>query len=133
MTNEQQKAKQLAELLTAFADGKQLEYYFHPENEWRDIEDTESIILGINACYEIRIKPETKRIALNQQDLIDRVKENKTMWVKYEQFQCEYYLITSFSPLHVMFAGTEIDYDLLRVFGTFLDNTPCYKEVECEL
>lgn len=33
MTNEQQKAKELAELLTAFSDGKQLEY--QTENlEW---------------------------------------------------------------------------------------------------
>ena len=86
----------------------------------------------IDNTRQIRIKPGTKRIALTQQDLIDRELSNKTMWVKYEQFQCEYYLITSFSPLHVMFAGTEIDYDLLLQFGTFLDGTPCYKEVESE-
>ena len=83
MSNEQQKAKELAELLIAFADGKQFEYNFYPENEWRKIEDVESIIIAIKAGYEIRIKPETKRIPLTQQDLIDRIKEGKTMWIKH--------------------------------------------------
>ena len=137
MNNEQEKARELAKLLNAFADGKQLQYKIIIASDrgfdWRDFSGTYNQLLHkIIDQIQFRIKPETRRIALNQQDLIDRVKENKTMWVKYEQFQCEYYLITSFSPLHVMFAGTEIDYDLLRVFGTFIDNSPCYKEVECE-
>ena len=133
MTNEQEKARELAGLLTAFADGKRLQCSLtntYDSAIWDD--DLESLLSDIQSGWKFRIKPETKRIALNQQDLIDRVKENKTMWVKYEQFQCEYYLITSFSPLHVMFAGTEIDYDLLLQFGTFLDKSPCSKEVECE-
>lgn len=127
MTNEQQKAKELAKLLTAFADGKQLEYYFHPENEWRDIEDTESIILGINACYKIRVKPETKRVPLTMQDMIDRELSGKTMRLNVME------LILAWNHNFVTTAGNTYCYNyLLDNEFTFLDGTPCYKEVECE-
>ena len=71
MTNEQEKAKELAKLLTAFADGKQLQY---KDEEWYNYSGNyfKAFLKDFADNYSIRIKPETKRIALNQQDLIDR-------------------------------------------------------------
>ena len=68
MNNEQQKAKELAELLTAFADGKQLEY--QTENlEWFG---TTSLMYIADSVIDnkrhIRIKPETK---LNKETAIE--------------------------------------------------------------
>ena len=74
MTNEQQKAKELAELLNAFTEGKQLQFLDN-YNRWCDyccsIGDIAEEFLTIEDI-QIRIKPETKRIPLTQQDLIDR-------------------------------------------------------------
>ena len=84
-----------------------------------------------NGC-NYRIKPEPKRVPLNQQDLIERIKGGKTMWVKYEQFDNKYWQITGFDSYSVYFAFDEIDYDLLKEFGTFIDGTPCSKEADHE-
>lgn len=132
MTYEQQKAKELAELLIAFSEGKQLEYNFYPENEWRKIEDVESIIIAIKAGYEIRIKPETKREPLNQQDLIERRKLGfEAMWVK--NSKGDEYFINGITDGGIHFGKAYLLYEeLLESNLTFLDGTPCYKEVDCE-
>ena len=121
MTNEQQKAKELAELLTAFADGKQLEYKAY-DNElckrisWIPID-------------RLRIKPETKRVPFTMQDLIDRIKEGKTMWIALTYGGiCQQ--ITSFSWEYFTTNVGTYNYDQLAEKFTFLDGTPCYKEVE---
>ena len=132
MTNEQQKAKELAELLNAFADGKQLEWDSYAGFVNMKYDDLKQLTDIFNSGRPIRIKPEPKRVPLNQQDMIDRIKEGKTMWVKYEQFDIKYWQIAGFDLYSVFFAFDEIDYDLLSEFGTFLDDAPCYKEVEDE-
>ena len=128
MTNEQIKAKELVELLNAFADGKQLEYNFYPENEWRKIEDVESIIIAIKAGYEIRIKPETKRVPLTMQDLIDRINSHKPMYVKHGK---AHRAIQDFNDETVFFFDDEFTYEQFMGL-VWYDNTPCYKEVENE-
>ena len=128
MTNEQQKAKELATLLTAFADGKQLEYQSQ-QFGWCG-----TISLGyiadsvIDNKRQIRIKPETKRIALNQQDLIDRELSGKTMRVKHG-IACM--LIQDFNDELVFFSDDEFSYEQLTNLE-WIDNTPCYKEVNNE-
>ena len=129
MTNEQQKAKELAELLTAFADGKQMEY--QTENlEWFGTTSLMYIADSvIDNKRQIRIKPETKRIALNQQDLIDRELSGKTISVIYNKMVSH---ILRYSDSKIYFSEKEIrDYEYLTDF-TFIDGTPCYKEVEDE-
>ena len=130
MNNEQQKAKELAKLLNAFADGKQLQLYYPGESLWRDSNITLSVLLfRFNEGVHIRIKPETKRIALNQQDLIDRELSGKTISVIYNKMVSH---ILRYSDSKIYFSEKEIrDYEYLTDF-TFLDGTPCYKEVECE-
>ena len=78
---------------------------------------------------QIRIKPETKRIALNQQDLIDRELSGKTISVIYNKMVSH---ILRYSDSKIYFSEKEIrDYEYLTDF-TFIDGTPCYKEVEDE-
>ena len=121
MTNEQQKAKELAELLTAFADGKQLKYKAYDNKlckriSWIPID-------------RLRIKPETKRVPFTMQDLIDRIKEGKTMWIALTYGGiCQQ--ITSFSWEYFTTNVGTYNYDQLAEKFTFLDGTPCYKEVE---
>ena len=128
MTNEQEKAKKLAELLTAFADGKQLQYEDECDGTWEDCilsASLNGIMENFAAGFYFRIKPETKRVPLTMQDLVDRVKENKTMWLSINE------LILRFTDTHMYTSNGGIPY--LFAFQhhyTFLDNSPCYKEVE---
>ena len=80
---------------------------------------------------EYRIKPETKRVPLTMQDLIDRIKEGKTMWIALTDGGiCQQ--ITSFSWEYFTTNVGTYNYDQLAEKFTFHDGTPCYKEVESE-
>ena len=131
MTNEQEKAKELATLLTAFAEGKQLQF-LNDEGYWCDyqatIKDIAEEFLSIESI-QIRIKPERKTVALTQQDLIDRELSDKTISVIYNGMVSH---ILRYSDSKIYFSEKEIrDYEYLTDFK-FLDGTPCYKEVESE-
>ena len=131
MTNEQQKAKKLAELLTAFADGKQLQYEDECDGTWEDCilsASLNGIMENFASGFYFRIKPETKRVPLTMQDLIDRIKEDKTMWIALTDGGiCQQ--ITSFSWVYFTTNVGTYNYDQLAEKFTFLDDTPCYKEV----
>ena len=133
MTNEQEKAKELAELLNAFAEGKQLEYYIECESVWCDYSKPQLpwILDHIKMDGQIRIKPETKRIALNQQDLINRELSNQTMWIRLIEGGT-YQRIIAFGKEHLTVNGGTLYYGVLVDNYEFLDGTPCYKEVEDE-
>ena len=132
MTNEQIKAKELAELLTAFADGKQFEYKAFDNELWEDfLEPTIKRISSI-PIDRLRIKPETRRVPLTKEDLVERIKNNQTLLIIDKQFQT----IHNFEYI--------LD-DCVRYFGyiepiefidlmsySFADGTPCYKEVNNE-
>ena len=129
MTNEQQKAKELAKLLTAFADGKQLQF-LNDEGYWCDYQatliDIVEEFLGLDNI-QIRIKPETKRVPLTRQDLIDRELSGKTMRLSNGD------LILSWNDKIIRTINDYTGYEYLLNFNkTFLDGTPCYKEVESE-
>lgn len=129
MNNEQQKAKELAVLLTAFADGKPLEWF--NQCKWIEVPIgclVKTVLVDYSVGIPFRIKPETKRIALTQQDLIDRIKEGKTMWVVRDKTMS---FITDFNKNYVYFGEDVPNYDGIMSY-TFLDGSPCYKEVECE-
>ena len=133
MTNEQIKAKELAELLNAFAEGKQLQIEVDGY-KWKDyFPNLDTLKVKIYNDEILRVKPETKRIPLTQQDLIDRIKEGKTMWIKHN-ITNHIENIIAFTPMFVSLHShiDSVEYPYLMELGTFLDGTPCYKEVECE-
>ena len=78
--------------------------------------------------FDYRIKPEPKRVPLTMQDLIDRELIGKTMRVKHG-IACM--LIQDFNDELVFFSDDEFSYEQLTSLE-WIDNTPCYKEVECE-
>ena len=129
MNNEQQKAKELAELLNAFADGKPLQFAYkdgwseyRPCNLYRILTDFQS------GDLVIRIKPETKRIALNQQDMIDRINSHKPMYVKHGK---AHRAIQDFNDETIFFFDDEFTYEQFMGL-VWYDGTPCSKEVDCE-
>ena len=131
MNSEQEKAKKLAELLTAFSNGKQLQY--QTENlEWFG---TTSLMYVADSVIDnkrqIRIKPETKRVPLTKDDLVDRIKEGKTMWIKLIG-SSTYQQIIAFGKEHFKVNCGTLYYGVLVDNYEFIDCTPCYKEVESE-
>ena len=129
MTNEQQKAKELAELLNAFSEGNQLEFAYG--NEWAEYKP--SNLYRILTDFQsgdlvIRIKPETKRVPLTMQDLIDRINSHKPMYVKHGK---AHRAIQDFNDETVFFFDDEFTYEQF-MWLVWYDNTPCYKEVECD-
>ena len=124
MTNEQEKARELAKLLNAFADGKQFEFFDCNYNQWEPVGCT-TVDDVCKLSYSLRIKPETKRVHLTMQDLIDRELSGKTISVIYNKMVSH---ILRYSDSKIYFSEKEIrDYEYLIDF-TFLDGTPCYKE-----
>ena len=132
MTNEQEKAKELAKLLTAFADGKTIQYEY--KGKWHNCQDNMWGIHDMSVKYNTRIKPETKRIALNQQDLIDRELSGKTMRVRKADSDFDSVLITLISKIGIAVYDCQqiITYEELKENFYWLDGTPCYKEVNNE-
>ena len=126
MTNEQKKARELAELLNAFAEGKQLQ--FEIGGYWKDCPtNLDTLKLKIYRDELVRVKPETKRVSLTMQDMIDRELSGKTMRLNVME------LILAWNHNFVTTAGNTYGYNyLLDNEFTFLDGTPCYKEVSCE-
>ena len=131
MTNEQQKAKELAELLTAFADGKQLQYQDECDGTWEDCilsASLNGIMENFAAGFYFRIKPETKRIALTMQDLIDRINSHKPMYVKHGK---AHRAIQDFDDESVLFFDDDFTYENFMGL-VWYDGKPCYKEMESE-
>ena len=129
MNNEQEKARELAKLLNAFADGKQLQYQDECDGTWEDCilsASLNGIMENFAAGFYFRIKPETKRVPLTMQDLIDRELSGKTMRVKHG-IACM--LIQDFNDELVFFSDDEFSYEQLTSLE-WIDGTPCYKEVE---
>lgn len=136
MSNEQQKAKELAKLLNAFSEGKQLQF-LNDDGYWCDyqatIKDIVEEFLYLDNV-QIRIKPETRRMDLTEQDLIDRMKLGfEYMWVRNTTSGYSF-LITGIKKDRVVFDGmSEKTYGgLSDDYVWLIDGTPCYKEVECE-
>ena len=85
------------------------------------------------SALDYRIKPEPKRIPLNQQDLIERRKLGfEAMWVKSKQDFDYEYIIEQIRPDGCMVHGVVFAYADLEHYFVGLDGTPCNKESECE-
>ena len=112
-----------------YADGKcvNVEIAENRGNNWRK----NDFPLWNFAHHNYRIKPEPKRVPLTMQDLIDRIKEGKTMWIKHN-ITNHIENIIAFTPMFVSLHShiDSVEYPYLMELGTFLDGTPCYKEVE---
>ena len=133
MINEKEKAKELAKLLTAFSEAKQLECTLGGTNNWQLYDgDVSTILVDMCSGWKFRIKPETKRVPLTQQDLIDRELNGKTISLLWSETGTVYH-ISKYDKYHIIYDSESLmTYETLKQECTFLDNSPCYKEVECE-
>ena len=135
MTNEQEKARELAGLLTAFADGKRLQCSLtntYDSAIWDD--DLESLLSDIQSGWKFRIKPETKpsRIPLSREDILNRIKLGfEAMWIT--DNGKDHYLIVGILHDGVYRRTGFIPFrEMMQRYTFSLDKSPCYKEVECE-
>lgn len=134
MTREE--AGELAKILQAFSKSKPLQYTKDAElNTWLDYDydnDTDVLYSIVNMGIEFRIKPERKKEPLTMQDLIERRKLGyEFMLVNHKEFDGEH-LITDIMDDGVCVKSTYYKYSDLMAYYTFLNNDPCYKEVDCE-
>ena len=124
MTHEQ--AGELAKILQAYSEEKPLEIFL--QSKWIDyiedeINETFAEMLLTGVCF--RIKPERKKIALTMQDLIDRELKKETIRLSNSE------LILSWNHNFVTTINNTYGYSYLLDHGyTFLDGSPCYKEVQ---
>lgn len=117
-----------------YADGKcvNVEIAESRGNNWRK----NDFPLWNFAHHNYRIKPEPKRVKLTMQDMVDRIKKNKTLAVDYKTEFMDFKTITNweyFNEVGIKFIGFyELSpfEDLINM--NFADGTPCYKEVEDE-
>lgn len=78
--------------------------------------------------------PEKKKVPLTYDDLLERVKAGKTMWLVRDQNTV--YNIVDFDVESVYYIFGEVEevrnvsYEVLMNGITFADGTPCWKEVE---
>ena len=66
---------------------------------------------------------------MTKDDLVDRIKEGKTMWVRLIE-SSTYQKINTFGKEYLTVSGGTLYYGVLVDNYEFLDGTPCYKEVE---
>lgn len=75
--------------------------------------------------------PEKKRIPLTYEDLLDRVKAGKTMWIFASSNICEEIVFFTTDTVETGYRSTV--YELLKdAEFHFVDGSPCWKEVEDE-
>lgn len=101
-----------------------VEYRYKDDSKWRK---TASPVWDFDS-FDYRIKPETKRVPLTMQDLIDRELKKETMMIINKD---GFYTPISFNSNHVYIYNTPFSYSELMDY-TFLDGTPCYKEANNE-
>lgn len=73
-------------------------------------------------------EPVKNRVPLTYEDLLERVKAGKTMWVTFNNISFEQ--IISFSDDSVVTPNRDSSYSWLKQVGCFGDGDPCWKEVE---
>ena len=118
MTKE--KAKHLAEVLTAYADGKPIEVFLHgewseiiPEKYYFDIEDE---------CYRIKKTPNYRPFK-NAKEFLDEMQKHKPVgWlVSYKAFS----IITAFNNEVIEFGNSNYKFEEILINGiTFADGKP---------
>jgi len=124
-----QEMTNLAKIVQAIGRRRDVEYKIG-EMDWAIYKYSNRRKLGMDIAngYVFRIKPEPRRIPLNQQDLIERELSGKAMRIKYGY---GYSLITDFNEQNVYLSDDEFTYEQLSKLE-WIDDTPCSKESECE-
>lgn len=139
-----EQAKKLADVLTAYANGADLQYMAH--NKWVDMKDGDAIVFCVDHGREMRVKPETLIRPFKDYEELIAVWERKTgymppkdlmpiIWLKNKDDTIS--MITDFKQIKlegellcscVTMDGDNYNMQELLESYTFLDGSPCGKE-----
>ena len=118
MTKE--KAKQIAEVLNAYAEGKQIEVFL--DGEWSEITPDKYFCDIEDECYRIKKTP-TYRPFKNAKEFLDEMQKHKPVgWlVSYKAFS----IITAFNNEVIEFGNSKYKFEEILINGiTFADGKP---------
>ena len=118
MTKE--KAKQIAEVLNAYAEGKQIEVFL--DGEWSEITPDKYFFDIEDECYRIKKTPNYRPFK-NAKEFLDEMQKHKPVgWlVSYKAFS----IITAFNNEVIEFGNSKYKFEEILINGiTFADGKP---------
>jgi hypothetical protein len=127
------EAKILVPIISAYAEGRILQY--KEEEGWRDIEDSEGLSINtiIKDAENYRIKPEVKyRPFANAEECwTEMMKHQPFGWVKMKGTESKYYMLKCIAS-RVVIGLDETPFSYKKVFEdyVFADGTPFGVKVE---
>lgn len=118
MTKE--KAKHLAEILNAYAEGKTIEVFL--DGEWAEIEQDKYYFDIEDECYRIKKTPNYRPFKNAKEFLEEMQKHQPVGWlVSYKAFS----IITSFNNEVIEFGNSNYKFEEILINGiTFADGQP---------
>ena len=123
MTREE--ARKAAEVMLAYANGKQIEYKVHGADEWRPINELDTPLFDWNST-KYRIKPESTYRPFKDRDecWAEMQKHQPFGWVM-EKKTNVYYSIVALNNVHPYFSNDcGDDYEHLFRYVVFADGKP---------
>ena len=126
MTREE--AKQLLPVIQAYAEGKEVQYYYAQGEKWCGIEEP-----SFNADTEWRIKPEpTYRAFESQEECWQEMQKHQPLgWLKYKR-DGRFFFIDAITEYGGCRRDAAFSHEESFEFATFADGTPFGIKVEEE-
>lgn len=125
------EAKILVPIISAYAEGRILQY--KEEEGWRDIEDSEGLSINtiIKDAENYRIKPEYRPFANAEECWQEMQKHQPFGWVKMKGTESKYYMLKCIAS-RVVIGLDETPFSYKKVFEdyVFADGTPFGVKVE---
>lgn len=125
------EAKILVPIISAYAEGRILQY--KEEEGWRDIEDSEGLSINtiIKDAENYRIKPEYRPFANAEECWQEMMKHQPFGWVKMKGTESKYYMLKCIAS-RVVIGLDETPFSYKKVFEdyVFADGTPFGVKVE---
>ena len=118
MTKE--KAKQIAEVLNAYAEGKQIEVFL--DGEWSEITPDKYFFDIEDECYRIKKTPNYRPFK-NAKEFLDEMQKHKPVgWLRNNK---DFSIITAFNNKVIEFQHSNFDFEDILIHGiTFADGQP---------
>ena len=115
-----EKEKQIAEVLNAYAEGKQIEVFL--DGEWSEITPDKYFFDIEDECYRIKKTPNYRPFK-NAKEFLDEMQKHKPVgWlVSYKAFS----IITAFNNEVIEFGNSKYKFEEILINGiTFADGQP---------
>lgn len=119
---EKNTINEMLEILTAYKEGKEIEYYSDAIGGWLNVQNP--LWDFSNKIYRIKPQPKVKKLVPFDfdDDLLGKVVKHKTSNIKS--------VIIGQDNIDTMINKSEISYNFLLYCYTFMDGSPCGKYIE---